>query len=467
MFVSDQALLGSPSLLRGDGFEGGHAVSSQNQPLNDALEQHKQEGLQLAVRARWVALVVIGVLVIYLTRSWTVIYYEFILVLFGLIAWGQSRVGRHGRSRLELVLMFADIALLTFVLLVPNPFRTQDWPLAMQFRFDGMAYFYVFLMGAALSCSWRTILTVGMAAIILWTLGVAWVMAQPVSHPDLSVAIRQAVSSQPGLFELLDPNSVLLPNRVQDVIVFGLATATLALVTWRSDRLLRRQANLERERTNLSRYFSPNVVEELALNDQPLKQVRAQNVAVLFVDIVGFTAYADQKEPAAVIQTLREFLALMEAQVFANGGTLDKYLGDGLMATFGTPLAGDRDASSALRCGKAMLAALRDWNGRRLAQGEPAIQIGIGIHYGPVVTGNIGGSRLEFAVIGSTVNLASRLEALTRTVSMPLIASDALVDRIAEEAGPLNQVLDGLIERSPEALKGISTPVRIWSFTLQ
>jgi adenylate cyclase len=432
--------------------------------LEEALERHKREGLELAVRARWIALLVIGVLLIYLTRSWTVIYYEIILVLFALIAWAQSRVGRHGRSGLEMALIFADVALLTFTLIVPNPFREVDWPAAMQFRFDGMMYFVVFLVGAALSCSWRTIASIGTLTVVLWSAGVAWIMLQPVLHPELSVAVKQSLSGHPQLFDLLDPNSVLLPGRVQDVIIFGIIAATLTLVTWRSDRLLRRQAGLERERTNLSRYFSPNVVDVLARNDEPLKQVRAQNVAVLFVDIVGFTTYADQKEPAAVIQTLREFLGLMETQVFQHGGTLDKYLGDGLMATFGTPVAGDQDASASLLCGKAMLSAMQAWNANRITAGEPPLKISVGLHYGPVVTGDIGANRLEFAVIGSTVNLASRLESLTRAKSVSLIASDALIERAAIEQGSRDAVLAGLTKHSGEAIKGVSQPVHFWSF---
>ena len=122
--------------------------------LDEALQRHKREGLQLAVRARWIALAAIGGLLIYLTPEWSVLYYLGILVLFGLIGWAQSHVGSYGRSRRELALIFADLALLTLTLIVPNPFRQEPWPLAIQFRFDGILYYFVFLAVAALSCSW-------------------------------------------------------------------------------------------------------------------------------------------------------------------------------------------------------------------------------------------------------------------------------------------------------------------------
>src|SRR5262249_56203595 len=90
-----------------------------------------------------------------------------------------------------------------------------------------------------------------------------------------------------------------------------------------SNALLVSHAGIERERSNLARYFSPNVVEQLSKNDEPLKQVRTENVAVLFIDIVGFTAYADGRSPADVIRTLRLFHERMEREIFRHGGTLD------------------------------------------------------------------------------------------------------------------------------------------------
>ena len=178
-------------------------------------------------------------------------------------------------------------------------------------------------------------------------------------------------------------------------------------------------AGIERERTNLARYFSPNVVEQLSRNDEPLKQVRTQNVAVLFADIVDFTAYADGRSPMEVIGTLRQFHERMEREVFRHGGTLDKYLGDGLMATFGTPFAGDFDAVNALRCAQAMIGSIDELNLDRKNRSEPPIRLSIGLHYGEVVLGDIGLNRLEFAVIGTAVNAASRLETLTASTDAP------------------------------------------------
>src|SRR6202012_2331876 len=225
--------------------------------------------------------------------------------------------------------------------------------------------------------------------------------------------------------------------------------------------LLIRHAAVERERGNLARYFSPNVVEELSKNDEPLKQVRAQNVAVLFVDIVGFTAFAAVRTPEEVVHTLREFHALMEQEVFRHSGTLDKYLGDGLMATFGTPFVGEADASNALRCAQAMIAAADRWNGQRKQAGETPIRVSFGLHYGPVVLGDIGLTCLEFAVIGSTGNAASRLEALTRALGFSLVASDDLVTHAKAELGNADVAFQPLTAQAPQMIRGLEQPIAI------
>src|SRR4051812_30538255 len=119
--------------------------------------------------------------------------------------------------------------------------------------------------------------------------------------------------------------------------------------------LERRRAASERARTNLARYFSPNLVEMLAARDEPLGAVRRQTVAVLFVDIVGFTRMAERMTPEAVVTMLRRFHDRMTAQIFACDGTVEKYIGDEIFAVFGLPEATPDDAANALRCADLML----------------------------------------------------------------------------------------------------------------
>ena len=427
-----------------------------------AIANSKREGLLLAVRARWIALAVTAVTIPIINPHWDVLYYVAMIIPFAVIGWAQRKVGKAGRSGPELFLMFCDLALMTFLVVVPNPF-TADWPLGMQFRFNTFSYFYIFLATATLAYSWRTVIAMGFWTAGLWAIGVAWIYFQPETHAALIERVRAAIGHDHRMFDILNPAEVGIGARFQEITVFLIVSLTLALAVRRANALLISHAGIERERTNLARYFSPNVVEQLSQNDEPLKQVRTQNVGVLFADIVGFTAYSDGRSPIEVIGTLRQFHERMEREVFRHDGTLDKYLGDGLMATFGTPFAGEADAGNALRCAHAMIEAIGELNKERKVRNEPPIQLSIGLHYGQVVLGDIGLNRLEFAVIGTAVNAASRLEALTREYGCAMVASDELVQRARAESGSSSADFALLVEQPPRSIRGLEQPVGIWT----
>jgi adenylate cyclase len=428
-----------------------------------ALANSKREGLWLAIRARWVALAVTAVTLPFLNPNWDVLYYLATLGLFAAIGWAQLKVGKAGVSRPELFLMFCDLALMTFIAVIANPWSPVDWPVGMQFRFNTFIYFFVLLATATLAYSWRTVVAMGVWTAGLWIIGIAWAWFRSDTHTALADRVRAAVGSDDRMFALIDPTAINIGARFQELTVFLIVAMTLAVAVRRSNALLASHAGLERERTNLARYFSPNVVEQLSQNDEPLKQVRTENVAVLFADIVGFTAYADARSPTEVIGTLRQFHERMEREIFRHEGTLDKYLGDGLMATFGTPFPGASDAGNALRCAQAMLVSIDELNVERKKRGEPPIRIGIGLHYGEVVLGDIGLNRLEFAVIGTTVNAASRFESLTREFGCAIVASDDLVRQARAEATSSDADFAHLVAHPPQAIRGLEQPVGIWT----
>lgn len=212
----------------------------------------------------------------------------------------------------------------------------------------------------------------------------------------------------------------------------------------------------ERAKGNLSRYFSPKMVDLLANQDTPLGEPREQEIAVLFADIRGFTSLSETMAPAEVMTILREFHAFMESIIFKHDGALDQVIGDALLATFGTPQPGPHDASNALKCADEMLHGLAAWNEQREAAGKPAVRIGIGIHHGTAVMGDIGSERsMTFTVIGDTVNAASRLESLTRQLDTDLIISRALADRVlAEHQDGTKSILDKLKPAGEHDIRG-------------
>lgn len=412
-----------------------------------------------------VALIVIAAWVTWENTFPGVLYYYVYLVAFAfIVAAPVIFAGRRPPRWERFVRLPAATILYTVMVLTPNPliddFRTGP----MLLRWQNEIYFLLFIVGAAFTYSPAVVIATGVTAATSWSIG-----ALLISHqPGVSVGVPADVwptltTAAERRAMILDPFRIFFNGVVRTDIVLVSTACLLATFVHRSRQIVLRQVDAERERANLSRYFSANLVEELAQSDVPLATTRVQDAAVLFIDIAGFTAFSAGNDPQVVIETLRQFHHRVERAVFAHGGTLDKYIGDGAMATFGTPRPGPSDASQSLLCAGALLASLEAWNGERARAGREPIRAGIGVHHGPVVLGDIGGEqRLEFAVVGDTVNVASRLEHLTREVGAALVVSGALIDAIAREGRAPADLLPGLQQAADRSVRGRDEPLRLW-----
>jgi adenylate cyclase len=235
---------------------------------------------------------------------------------------------------------------------------------------------------------------------------------------------------------------------------FVVAFAGIAAVAIENSQFAERIRRETLVRSNFERYFAPQLAERIASAPEAIKlggEKRA--VAVLFSDIRGFTKLSEAMKPDDMASLLTEYFTEMVECVFRHGGTLDKFMGDAVMAQWGAPLGMPDDADCAMAAAMDMMAAMETLNQGWVARGRPRLEIGIGLNYGEAFAGNIGSERrLEFTVIGDVVNTAYRL--CTAAGSGEILITDEM--RRALKSPP------PLAERQPLELKGKSQPLPVY-----
>ncbi len=185
-------------------------------------------------------------------------------------------------------------------------------------------------------------------------------------------------------------------------------------------------------RERMARYHSPAVVDEIIKGSISAdeEQIRTADVSILFADISGFTSVSETKRPEEVAEFLSHFFSCAVESIFAFGGTLDKFIGDAVMAFFGAPVPQDDHADRAVLAGLMMQRLVADWNAEREKVGLPEVKIRVGINSGPAVVGNVGTEkRVDYTVLGSSVNIASRLESGVAKPGQVVVSQNTL-DRV-------------------------------------
>lgn len=273
-----------------------------------------------------------------------------------------------------------------------------------------------------------------------------YVLREPrtiVSSDFVDVAMGSAVSVEFVLASLLT------------IAITGAAMGYLTLI---ARRTVVQGVRLEVANAQLGRYFSPGVVSRVSGEVEALLGVggRTQEVAVMFCDVRDFTTITENLPPSDVVEFLSQYHTRMVEVIFHFGGTIDKFIGDAIMVTFGTPDPSEDDAERSVRAGLAMNDALVELNDERERRNLAKIRHGIGIHFGPVIAGNIGTeARLEYTVIGDTVNVASRIQDACKSVGEALLISEAVKKRL-----PLEISVRALPE---QRVKGRQAPVQIYA----
>jgi adenylate cyclase len=215
-------------------------------------------------------------------------------------------------------------------------------------------------------------------------------------------------------------------------------------------------SGINKIKSTFKKYVSENIVDELLQNENALELGGAQSeVCVLFSDIRGFTALSEKMKPSEVVYLLNTYFEAMIDVVFAHNGTLDKIIGDELMVLYGVPLKNKNDSQSAVNSALSMFKALEKFNNQMEKENLPKLEIGIGVNFGKVVSGNIGSERqMNYTVIGDAVNLASRL--CSHAKSGEVLISKSVFERL--------EVNKGFISQTPIMVKGKSQEIENWIY---
>ncbi|TVR73857.1 MAG: adenylate/guanylate cyclase domain-containing protein [Spirochaetaceae bacterium] len=299
-------------------------------------------------------------------------------------------------------------------------------------------FIYIFIALRALRFDPRYVIGAGVAAAAGWLFLTVY-------------AIRAGSGITRDYAEYLTGSSVLVGAQVAQIIAILTLSAILALAVYRSGSILIRAAREESLRQDLTRYFSPLVVERIVAADGGIRPGDGEFHlgTVMMIDLRGFSARAAAMDPKEVMTMLAEFQGRVVPLVMEQGGSIDKFMGDGILAHFGTATRSDRHAHEALTAAEAIRESLLEW--------RDDIAFGIGIASGEVIFGAVGDeTRLEFTVIGPPVNTAAKLEKFSKRLRAHIVATRQTWNR-ARRFGFKPRASWRSVRRAP--VEGLSDPL--------
>lgn len=300
-------------------------------------------------------------------------------------------------------------------------------PAAFYLKVPTLLYVFLFIALRALRFEARFVVFTGVAAAAGW----AW----------LTLYVASGRGGPPNrthnFVEYMTSNALLVGAEIDKIIAILLATMVLALAISRARRLLVQAVSEEAAARDLSRFFDPGVAARIRGAAMSIRagEGELRDVAILTVDLRGFTRLSTELAPGEVMKVLQDYQGRICPLIAANGGSIDKFLGDGILASFGAVMPSPTAVADALRAADAVLGAAMRWADDRKVTGLRPLDVGLAVSSGRVVFGAVGdGERLEFTVIGDAVNFAAKLEKHNkeeRTRAM----TDATTYALAEQQG--------------------------------
>ncbi|MBI3512723.1 MAG: adenylate/guanylate cyclase domain-containing protein [Proteobacteria bacterium] len=335
-----------------------------------------------------------------------------------------ARLAAAYRGPLPGWLLTASVVIdMTVLMVAVWSFHIQyNQPPAFYLKAPTLLYVFIFIALRALRFEARYVALAGVVAAAGWLVLLAYAaLADSAGMPITRDYVTYMTSA-----------SILLGGEFDKIVSILMVTAILALALARARGTMFRAVSEGAAAMDLKRFFAPEVARRITGADMLIQpgQGELRDAAILFIDLRGFTPLSRDLEPNALMALLADYQSRMVPAIARHGGTLDKFLGDGIMASFGAARPDPTYAANALRAVDDVLAAAALWRAARVATGQAAPAIGIGLATGKVVFGAVGDStRLEYTVIGDAVNLAAKLEKhnkVAKTVGLTTADSYAL-----------------------------------------
>jgi adenylate cyclase len=341
-----------------------------------------------------------------------------------------------------------DMALL-FVLIWSFHLQYEQ-PASFYLKAPTLLYVFIFIALRALRFEARFVLAAGLTAAAGWGLMVLYVVTV---NPEDPMITRNFVT-------YMTSNAVLLGAEFDKIISILTVTAILALAIQRARKLLVSSVAESAAAQDLSRFFSPEVADRIVRSEEiGVGAGESRDAAILNLDLRGFTQLAERHPPDDVMGLLADYQAEMVPIVRKHGGSIDKFLGDGIMATFGASRPTDSYAADALRAVDEIMTAAARWQARVEAAGRPCVPVNAAVAAGRVVFGAVGEKeRLEYTVIGEPVNLAAKLEKHNAQLATRALCTDEAYARALAQ-GYTPPQLRPEAERTHVA--GVGQPVKV------
>ena len=341
--------------------------------------------------------------------------------------------------------VIADMALL--MVLIWSFHRTYQQPPSFYLKAPTLLYVFIFIALRALRFDARYVLLAGFTAMAGWSLLVLYAAAFETGEMTVT---RNYV-------EYITGNTILLGAEFDKLLSIGTVTAVLAAAVLRARQMLFTAVSEGSAKRDLSRFFDRYVADRITGSEHALRPGEGQHraAAVVFFDIRGFTTLSGRMEPGALVGLLSEYQKRIVPVVQDNGGVIDKFMGDGVMATFGAVVPNKTYAADALRAIEAAVEAIETWNKQLVAAGKPALDVNAAAASGDLIFAAVGDeSRLEYTVIGDTVNLAAKLEKHTKHEGACAVVTTETYDLALEQGFEPRMDGDRRIGRAVEGVAG-------------